>query len=64
MLSNVISHHPPAIMEEGGEYFAYVIDGEIVKKQKLENVEVLDEFVRFKDISAEKMVIGGAYYIE
>lgn len=53
-----------AVLKEGEDYYVYWVDGEILKKQALEEVSVNNNFVTFKDFAAKKLVIAGAYYLE
>ncbi len=52
------------VLKEGENYYAYLIEGDFFKKQLLENVKVSSDFVTFKELTAEKMVVSGAYYLE
>ncbi|MCB0706575.1 MAG: efflux RND transporter periplasmic adaptor subunit [Saprospiraceae bacterium] len=53
-----------AVVKEGDKYFAYVVEGDLFKKQLLQDVEVMDDFVSFAQIPRENLVIAGAYYLE
>ena len=53
-----------AVIKEGTDYFAYVVDGELLKKQLLKDVEVNNGFISFTDLPFEQLVVAGAYYVE
>jgi len=53
-----------AVVKEGIDYYAYCVEGELLKKHLLKNVVVTGDFITFDTISSEQMVIAGAYYVE
>ena len=53
-----------AVIKEGTDYYAYCIEGDLLKKHLLQNVVVSGDFVTFDSISPNQMVIAGAYYVE
>jgi cobalt-zinc-cadmium efflux system membrane fusion protein len=53
-----------AVIKEGENYYGYVVSGNLLKKQLLENAEAMGNFIIFDSVLPEKMVISGAYYVE
>lgn len=53
-----------AVIKEGEAYFAYLVEGNLLNKKMLKNVEIIDEFVLFEHSSVSELVVEGAYYIE
>ncbi|MEZ4885865.1 MAG: efflux RND transporter periplasmic adaptor subunit [Chitinophagales bacterium] len=53
-----------AVVKEGNDYYAYLIEGDLFKKRLLEEVQVNSDFVTFKELNSQEMVVAGAYYLE
>jgi cobalt-zinc-cadmium efflux system membrane fusion protein len=53
-----------AVIKEGNEYYAFVVVGEYLEKQLLDNTQVHGDFVTFDGLKSEQMVVSGAYYVE
>jgi cobalt-zinc-cadmium efflux system membrane fusion protein len=53
-----------AVVKEGSEYFAYVVENDRFKKQILQDIKLYDEFVSFSGLTNDQLVIAGAYYVE
>lgn len=53
-----------AVIKEGENYFAFFVEGELLKKELLNNAQVTDNFVTFDNTAPKELVIAGAYYLE
>ena len=53
-----------ALIKEGENYFAYVVEGDYLIKHLLKNTKELNGFITFDDIPYNQMLVEGAYYVE
>ena len=53
-----------AIIKEGNEYYAFIVNGNYFEKKLLDNPRLHSDFVTFDGLRSDKMVVSGAYYVE